>query len=119
MNSVKKLLLVEDDLRIGIALKIRLSAAGYDVLIADGVNKALVTITDAVPDIAVLDVNLPDGDGIELMQTIVQKAPNTSVVIMTASRLPGLREHAIDKGAVAFLEKPFPSSDLLNAIADR
>ena len=119
MSNMKRILLVEDDLRIGIALKIRLSAAGYDVVIADGVNKALDTIANALPDIAVLDVNLPDGDGIELMQTIVQKAPNTNVVIMTASRLPGLREQAIDKGAVAFLEKPFVSTELLNAIADR
>lgn len=120
MSDIKSVLLVEDDRHIALALRIRLSAAGYAVIIAPNVSNALQAVSDAVPDIAVIDINLPDGNGIELMHAIAQQCREgkMTTVIMTASRKPGLRELAMQKGAAAFLEKPFPSRMLLDAITN-
>lgn len=113
------ILLVEDDRHIALALQIRLRSAGHSVKLAASVAEALETMDDQVPDVAVLDVNLPDGDGVELMQNIVEQAQGQPVfpIIMTASRQPGLREKALEQGACAYLEKPFTSVQLLEAVA--
>lgn len=119
MNDTTTILLVEDDRHIALALQIRLSAAGYYVALAANVAEALTIIDTSVPDVAVLDFNLPDGNGIELMQTFasLENTRCISTIIMTASRKPGLREHALALGACAFLEKPFSSGALLEAVA--
>ena len=119
MNNTTTILLVEDDRHIALALQIRLSAAGYTVNLAANVAEALAIVDDSVPDVAVLDINLPDGNGIELMQTFatLEHAKCISIIIMTASRTPGLREHALALGACAFLDKPFSSGALLEAVA--
>lgn len=120
MSSATHILLIEDDRPIALALRIRLSAAGHDVVIANSVAEALESLDNVVPDIAVIDFNLPDGNGIELMQAMRLRAQEAMIVciIMTASRKPGLQEEALQKGAAAFLEKPFPSADLLNVISE-
>lgn len=112
------ILLVEDDRHIALALQIRLRAAGHLVRLAASVAEALDTVDAEAPDVAVLDINLPDGDGIELMKNIVDRAHDRLVrsILMTASCQPGLREKALDEGACAFLEKPFRSMDLLEAV---
>ncbi len=118
MMNPDTILLVEDDRPIALALQIRLRAAGYNVLLASGVAEAIISVEQQIPDVALLDINLPDGDGITLMQNMVslQDAGGIICIIMTASRKPGLREHAIAMGACAFLEKPFSSGALLEAI---
>lgn len=119
MTNTTTILLVEDDRHIALALRIRLSAAGYNVVLACSVAEALAAVEQQLPDIALLDINLPDGDGIELMQELNSLSGGQCIIciIMTASRKPGLREHAMAMGACAFLEKPFSSGALLKAIS--
>lgn len=121
MNDVTTVLLVEDDRHIALALRIRLSAAGYSVVLGANVAQAIAHVEKQVPDVAILDINLPDGNGIDLMQYFAAMASTASIttIIMTASRKPGLREHALAMGASAFLDKPFSSTALLEAVATR
>ena len=101
------------------AMQIRLQAAGYIVTTASTVEEAITLASEHVPDVAVCDVNLPDGNGIDLLQTLAELEGGDCMrmLVMSASRKPGLREYALSKGALAFLEKPFPSTELLKAIA--
>lgn len=118
-QSDQSVLMVEDDKRVALALKIRLKAQGFDIRIASTVTMALEMATTQPPDIALLDYNLPDGNGIELMQTLLQ-AEGTSavrVIIMTASKRIGLKEEALESGAFDFFEKPFDSSRLVAALS--
>ena len=121
MNDVTTILLIEDDRHIALALQIRLRSAGYSVVMGANVAQAMELVEEQVPDVAILDVNLPDGNGIELMQRLAGTTSTASIatIIMTASRKPGLREHALATGARAFLEKPFASDALLDAVVNR
>jgi len=119
MGNSTKILLVEDDRYIALALKIRLQSEGFDVKVVGGCKAALSSAFSCRPDIAVLDYNLPDGNGLELMQIFAQEFQQTPVesIMMSASRMPGLCEQAIELGASEFFEKPFRSADLIESIA--
>jgi len=118
MGIATKILLVEDDRYIALALKIRLQAEGFDVFVASGCAQALDTAIECQPDIAVIDYNLHDGNGLDLMQRFsvgCHPMPIASIM-MTASKKPGLCQHALEQGAFAYFEKPFNSSDLIDSI---
>lgn len=119
MGNSTKILLVEDDRYIALALKIRLQSEGFDVNVAGGCKAALSSAFSCRPDIAVLDYNLPDGNGLELMQIFAQEFRQAPVesIMMSASKQPGLCEQAMNLGAIGFFEKPFRSADLIESIA--
>jgi DNA-binding NtrC family response regulator len=70
----------------------------------------------AVPDAALLDVNLPDGNGIELLSEFKSAAPHLPVVMMTGLYSDDLHSRAIRGGAYSLLEKPFSANDLINTL---
>ncbi len=75
------------------------------------VDDALAMIRELEPDLALLDVKMPGIDGIEIAKTL--KGSNTVVVLLTAFSQRTLIESARDAGVVAYLVKPFRSSELL------
>ena len=118
MGSGKNILLIEDDKYIALALKIRLQAEGYAVTVVYDCATALQSVNDNVPDVALIDCNLPDGNGIEVMQCFAAHNKTTTIapIIMTASNKPGLRDEAMAAGAFSYFQKPFNSADLVAAI---
>ena len=119
MSEKSRILILEDDRHIGLALQIRLRASGYDVELASSVFEATKQIEQFEPNAALLDYNLPDGNGIDFIQAlrVLDDGRNIIIVIMTASRQVGLRELALDSGADFVLEKPFDSSALLKSLS--
>lgn len=70
-------------------------------------------------DLVLLDVRLPDGNGLDLARDIATlPAPRPEVFILSASVLPSERDAALATGASRFLEKPYVPSELISAIAD-
>jgi len=116
--KMRTVLVVEDDSRIAKALDIRLKAHGYRVVSAPDAVRAMTVATGEVPDVIVLDINLPGGNGLMIAERLLNNALTTDVpvIFITASKQPRLRERAAELSAVAFLEKPFSSADLLDAI---
>jgi DNA-binding response OmpR family regulator len=112
------ILIVEDDKDIARSLTIRLKAAGYEVVNAFDAVLAMSAATKHRPDLAVLDVNMPGGDGFAVGQRLIDSATTAGVqlIYITASRRPGLREKAAELGAVGFFEKPYDASELVAAI---
>ncbi len=119
MSEKSRILILEDDRHIGLALQIRLRASGYDVELASSVFEATKQIEQFEPNAALLDYNLPDGNGIDFIQAlrVLDDGSNIIIVIMTASRQAGLRELALNSGADFVLEKPFDSTALLNSLS--
>ena len=115
---MKTILIVEDDRRITLALGIRLEAHGYRVVSAPDAVHAMNEAMRESPDVVVLDINLPGGNGLMIAERLMENASTTDlpVIFITASRQPRLRERAAELSAVAFLEKPFSAGDLLDAI---
>jgi CheY-like chemotaxis protein len=115
---MKTVLLIEDDKKITLALGVRLKSMGYEVASAADAVTAVAQARKTAPDVILIDINLPGGDGFMVakrLQNLVQSAA-TPIIFITASKQPGLRERAKELGAVAFLEKPFDATQLADAI---
>lgn len=111
------ILIVEDDRRIAQALSLRLRAAGQDVLMAYDAVSALMVYKKNNPEVVLLDIGLPGGDGLVVAERIQRVGLRQSpIIFITASRQPGLREKAMALGAVAYLEKPYEVDELIAAI---
>lgn len=117
-SAKRKILVIEDDKAIALALAVRLRASNYTVLAAyDGVTGLGAAVKEK-PDLVVLDISLPGADGL-LVAERIQNNVNLAgipVIFITASKRPGLRERALQLGAVAFLEKPYEAEELLATI---
>jgi len=115
---MKTILIVEDDKLICKALGIRLTAHGYRVRTAPDAVIAMNEALGKVPDLVLLDINLPGGNGLMVAERLManERTTDVPVIFITASRQPRLRERAAELSAIAYLEKPFSAADLLDAI---
>ena len=115
---MKTILLVEDDAKITLALGIRLRHSGYEVVTAPDAIQAMAQALKHAPDVVVLDINLPGGDGFLVAERLRAQSvtATTPLIFITASKLPGLVERAKQLGAVAFIEKPFSAAQLTEAL---
>src|SRR3984885_9070175 len=115
---MKTVLLVDDDNVFLLTIGVRLKSMGYTVYTAKDAASAISVVRKTGPDVIVLDVSLPAGDGFlvaERLQNLILSAA-TPIIFITASEKPGLRERAMKLGAVAFLAKPFDATTLADAI---
>jgi len=117
-QTMKKIMIMEDDPRIATALAVRLEAAGYEVLtVPDGFRGLTATLEDP-PDLLLMDIWMPVGTGFSVAQRLQALGMSgIPIIFITASKVAGLRDTAEKLGAVAFFEKPYDSQQLLGAIA--
>ena len=105
-------LVVDDELSLGKALVINLRARGYDVdLVGDG-RSALDRAARGHPDVVVLDLGLPDLDGIEVIAGI-RGWSAVPIIVLSARSTSDEKVDALDAGADDYLTKPFAMSELL------
>ena len=113
-----KILLVEDNKKLSMAVGIRLKANGFTFATCTDAISAVSKAVSFEPDLVMLDINLPGGDGFLVAERLMQLdvTSNTPFIFITASKKSGLREKAMGMGAVGFLEKPFDSNQLMELI---
>ena len=113
-----KILIIEDDHDIRRGLNVRLRASDYETAFASDAVMALSIAKKEAPDLILLDLGLPGGDGflvLERMKNIASLA--CTPVIVVSARDPKTNEkRALDAGAEAFFQKPVDNNDLLVAI---
>lgn len=107
-----KALVVDDDLQLQAALRQMLSRAGLDVTGAGDRAEALSTAAAASPDVVVLDLSLPDGDGIEVLAEL-RTWSDVPVLVLTGATDPRRMLAAFEAGADDYLRKPFGPDELL------
>lgn len=114
-----KILVVDDDMDIVLALSTRLRAAGYAVVWArDAIGAGLMARKEA-PDLVILDLGLPGGDGFTVLNRLYRSSRTTMpVIILTASDSPENRARAEQLGAAAFFQKPAETRELLRVIEE-
>jgi DNA-binding response OmpR family regulator len=113
----KKILIVEDDRKIGISLSLRLKSAGYETLLAQDALMGLSMAVKSRPDLLILDISMPAGDGFQVAERVRALVPgHMPIIFLTASKQPSFRTKAAELGAAGFFEKPFKSDELLAAI---
>ena len=108
-----KICLVEDDLELGRALQVALQDAGHETLWVRRVAEAGPALGDLALDAAILDIGLPDGDGLSLLRQLRATRNDLPVVIVTARSTVEDRVIGLDLGADDFLVKPFAMTELL------
>ena len=104
---MSKILLVEDDLPLSTGLCFELDTSGYLTVAAYHCQKALKLVKTDHFDLAILDVNLPDGDGFELCRKIKKEQPTLPVIFLTAKDLEQDVLKGFDLGADDYITKPF------------
>lgn len=115
---MKKILIVEDDPDISRALGIRFESRGFSVTTAEDAVLAMSRAVASTPDLAILDISMPGGNGFQIAERM-KAEPTTRdvpVVFITASKHPEMRERAEAHEAVGFFEKPYDSHDLLQLV---
>jgi two-component system KDP operon response regulator KdpE len=118
--SNKKILIVEDDADVRLGYHVLLKASGYDTFFAGDSIAAISEARKHQPDLIILDLGLPAGDGHVVMERLNGPA-NTDlagipVIVVSARDLRGNKERALKTGAKAFLQKPWDDDELLTII---
>lgn len=116
----KRVLVVEDHPAVGELLADHLRSLGHQPVVAADAAAALATGTGGHFDAVIVDVNLPDGDGLALAATLATRAapePRPRLIACSAEALPSMRARALASGMDAFLTKPVSLVDLRDALA--
>ena len=116
--SGHKVLIVDDDKDVLKGLSVRLKANGYSVVFAaDGIAAVSVARNEA-PDVIILDIGLPGGNGFVVMERLAGILPvaQVPIIILTARDVSGNEARAHAAGAFAFLQKPVDNDVLLETI---
>jgi two-component system, OmpR family, KDP operon response regulator KdpE len=106
-----KVLVVDDDRALLRALRVGLSARGHDVLGAVTAEEGLTKVAVDDPEVVVLDLGLPDLDGIAVCHRIRQWT-NVPIIVLSATGLEGRKVQALDAGANDYVTKPFGMAEL-------
>jgi diguanylate cyclase (GGDEF)-like protein len=111
----QRVLLVDDDPRLRASFRLLLEQPGRDITEADSVARALVLLQGSAYDLALLDIGLPDGSGLDILHWLKEHQPGASVLMVSGQREQDAAVLALRHGALDFLRKP----DDLDRLADR
>jgi len=103
---------VDDDRAVRDALRRVLTLAGYEVQMAEGGAEAIEAVVQAVPDAVVLDVGMPDIDGLEVCERLRRLGNRVPILMLTARVEVSDRVAGLDAGADDYLVKPFDVDEL-------
>ncbi len=111
MNNVASILVIEDEAVIRRFVKAALEEDGHRVYEADSVARGLIEAGTRKPDLVVLDLGLPDGDGVALLLDL-RSWSSVPVIVLSARVDEGDKIAALDAGADDYLTKPFGTGEL-------
>jgi DNA-binding response OmpR family regulator len=114
----KKILIVDDDQHLLLGLTARLKSNGYGVITSMDAVSAISVARRALPDLIILDLGLPAGDGFLVLERMKDLPDLISIpVIVLSARDPAQnKQRALDDGAIAFFQKPPENHEFLAAI---
>jgi two-component system, OmpR family, KDP operon response regulator KdpE len=107
-----RVLVVDDEPPIRKLLRMGLTTQGYQILEAPNAKTALDLLKDA-PDLIILDLGLPDAQGLELLQTIRARNESVPIVVLSSRSDEAGKVQALDLGADDYVTKPFGMDELL------
>ena len=113
-----KVLIVDDEKGLRIGAQRLLTGEGYEVSVAENGTEGIKIGTETEFDLAVIDLKMPDVDGLEVLQSILDKFPNTVCFIATAFASYETAIEATRLGAQSYIPKPFTPEELLSSLKD-
>ncbi|HEY1382956.1 MAG TPA: response regulator transcription factor [Dongiaceae bacterium] len=112
MNSATKILIVDDEPAIRRFLKASLETEGFQIVAVEDAAQALAAITQVKPDLMILDLGLPDLDGLDVIRQVRTSGALPIIVLSVRNDEPG-KVAALDAGADDYMVKPFGVEELL------
>ena len=113
MKNRHKVLIVDDEAPIRRLIQVALSRADYATVEAVNGREALEKLREERPDVILLDLGLPDRDGLEIVPLIKQQHAEATLIIVSAREATQEKVAALDLGADDYLTKPFDTEELL------
>ena len=116
--QIKKILIIEDDPDVREGMHVRLRANGYETVFAADALGAIAEARKHSPDLILLDLGLPAGDGFVVMERLA-RLPALAlipIIVVSARDVRANQERALKAGAKAFLQKPVDNAELLAVI---
>lgn len=107
-----RILVIDDETQIRKMLRIALKSVGYDVTEAESVGSGLSALVRQQPDLVILDLGLPDGDGLELLAEL-RSFSKVPVIVLSVRNGDVDKIKALDVGAQDYVSKPFSVEELL------
>jgi len=111
-----KILVVDDDPDVRMATRDFLTSKGHEVTLAEDGVQALKLLATVKPDVVLLDVAMPEMDGMEALRRIVASYPNLPVIMVTANADIEITSKVLQLGAADYVPKPFDLDYLDQAI---
>jgi chemosensory pili system protein ChpA (sensor histidine kinase/response regulator) len=120
MTSKKKILVVEDDADVRLGYQILLKAHNYLTVFAGDSMAAISETRKHKPDLIILDLGLPAGDGFVVMERLKNNTQffQIPIVVVSGRDAHGNRDRALQAGADVFIQKPWSDNELLATIAE-
>jgi len=112
----KKILVVDDEEDVAKALKARLKANGYDVLLASDSVQAFMMANKEKPALIILDIMIPGGGGFVVAERLKQSSATHHIPIIFLTGISGGEERAYKVGASGYMMKPYQPEKLLETI---
>lgn len=113
MNTNRyKILIVEDEQNICSFVKAILETNGYQALVASSCQQGIMMFTSHMPDLIILDLGLPDADGLELIRA-VRSQSSVPILVLSARTMEDDKVEALDIGANDYITKPFGTAELV------
>jgi DNA-binding response OmpR family regulator len=114
----KKILIVEDDPDVRQGMQVRLKANHYDTFFAGDALSSMSEARKHEPDLIILDLGLPAGDGFVVMERLksISSLSVIPIIVVSARDVLANKERALKAGAKAFLQKPVDNAELLKVI---
>lgn len=107
-----RILVVDDDSVLQRTLRINLRARGHEVILAGTGQDAVRLFYDEQPDLVILDLGLPDLDGVEVLRRLRKRSP-VPVIVLSARQQADDKVEALDEGADDYVSKPFNIDELM------
>ena len=118
MKPPSHILLVDDDRQVGRYLKKALEENGYHVTATTSAKQALAIIKEHMPDLLILDLQIPEPDGFYLLKAERSKFPYLRILVISGYLHGALLEAAKIFGAIATLEKPVTAEALVGKVRE-
>lgn len=112
MNNKYKILIIEDEENIVNFVKNLLQTSGYQVFTADSCKNGIMMFSSYSPDLVILDLGLPDADGMEFIK-FIRKSFSVPIIVLSARADESDKVSALDAGANDYVTKPFGSAELV------
>ncbi len=109
-------LVVDDDVELCELLSLRLESRGYRPIVVHDATSALARIGHERVDAVLLDLRLPDGDGLSVLDSVAKRSSDVPVIVLTAHGSIETAVDAMSRGAYGFVTKPFLDHDLLQKL---